>query len=198
MGEPTDEFAATLALAKQGDPSAIAKLVEQYEPKVRVVARVLLGRALRPYLDSVDLVQSVHRSLMVALRTHDYDLENPEQLVALAITMVRRKTARHWRKMQRQKRVGEGGRDSGDLPDVLISLSDSRDDPAKAAQFNDQIERLCKELDETERRMLDLRLQGYTSAEVADELGMHAVAVRVRWTRLRKRLQDSGVVADWM
>ncbi|MDA1052349.1 MAG: sigma-70 family RNA polymerase sigma factor [Planctomycetota bacterium] len=196
MTEHTD-FAETLALAKQGDPPAIAKLVEQYEPKVRVVARVLLGRALRPYLDSVDLVQSVHRSLMVALRTHDYDLANPEQLIALAITMVRRKTARHWRRMQRQRRM-DGASDSKNLALVLASVSDSREGPAQEAQFNDLLERLCDKLDETERRMLDLRLQGYTSAEVAAELGLHAVAVRVRWTRLRKRLQDSGVVADWM
>ena len=162
-----------------------------------MVARVLLGRALRPYLDSVDLVQSVHRSLMIALRTRDYDLENPEQLVALAITMVRRKTARHWRRMQRQKRM-DGASDSQNLAVVMASLCDSREDPAEEAQFTDLIERLCDELDETERRMLDLRLQGYTSPEVAAELGMHAVAIRVRWTRLRKRLQERGVVADWM
>ena len=36
------------------------------------------------------------------------------------------------------------------------------------------------------------------SPEVARELGMHAVAVRVRWTRLRQRLQTNGIVADWI
>ena len=46
--------------------------------------------------------------------------------------------------------------------------------------------------------MLEMRLQGYTSPEVASELGMHAVAVRVRWTRLRQRPEETGVVADWM
>ncbi len=197
MADSTDQFVATLALARQGDRLAIARLVEQYEPKVRVVARVLLGRALRPHLDSVDLVQSVHRSLMIALRTRDYDLSGPEQLVALAITMVRRKAARHWRRVQRQQRLSGAAGDSSHLPQLLASLSDSRD-PAAEAQFNDQIERLCENLDAVERRMLEMRLQGYTSPEVARELGMHAVAVRVRWTRLRKRLQASGIVADWI
>ena len=36
------------------------------------------------------------------------------------------------------------------------------------------------------------------TAEVGQHLGIHAVALRVRWTRLRKRLQDAGVVADWL
>ena len=40
------------------------ELVAAYEPEVRLVARVRLGTALRPYLDSVDLVQSVHRSVL--------------------------------------------------------------------------------------------------------------------------------------
>jgi RNA polymerase sigma-70 factor (ECF subfamily) len=198
LANPTDEFAETLALARQGDPVAIARLVERYEPKVRMVAHVLLGRALRPYLDSVDLVQSVHKSLIVALRTRDYDLSSPEQLVALAITMVRRKTARHWRRVQRQQRLTGGADESGNLPQLLASLSDCREEPADAAQFNDQLEHLCENLDASERRMLEMRLQGYTSPEVARELGMHAVAVRVRWTRLRQRLQASGVVADWI
>ena len=197
MADSTDQFAATLALARQGDRVAIARLVEQYEPKVRVVARVLLGRALRPHLDSVDLVQSVHRSLMIALRTRDYDLSGPEQIVALAITMARRKAARHWRRVQRQQRLSGAAGDSSHLPQLLASLSDSRD-PAAEAQFNDQLERLCENLDAVERRMLEMRLQGYTSPEVARELGIHAVAVRVRWTRLRKRLQTSGIVADWI
>ena len=197
MADSTDQFAATLALARQGDQAAIARLVEQYEPKVRVVARVLLGRALRPHLDSVDLVQSVHRSLMIALRTRDYDLSSPEQLVALAITMVRRKAARQWRHVQQQQRLSGVAGDSGNLPQLLASLSDSRD-PAEEAQFNDQLERLCENLNPAEQRMLEMRLQGYTSPEVARELGMHAVAVRVRWTRLRQRLQTNGIVADWI
>ena len=60
----------------------LAALVQSYESKVRLVARVLLGPALRPYLDSVDLVQSVHRSLMLGLRQDKFDISSPEKLMA--------------------------------------------------------------------------------------------------------------------
>src|SRR5215475_9847353 len=103
--ETTEDFAALLTRARAGDQEALATLVQQYESKLRVVARVLLGPALRPYLDSLDLVQSVHRSLMLGLREDKFDISTPENLLALALTMVRRKAARQWRHLKRQKRL---------------------------------------------------------------------------------------------
>src|SRR5262245_57435224 len=104
MSDATSEFAELLAKARSGDEAALTRLAERYEPKVRVVARVLLGPALRPYLDSVDLVQSVHRSVVVGLRVGKFDLSAPGDLIALAVAMLRRKVARHWRHLRKQQR----------------------------------------------------------------------------------------------
>jgi RNA polymerase sigma-70 factor (ECF subfamily) len=68
MSEAPETFADLLARARRQDPAALAELVQRYESRVRMVARVLLGPALRPYLDSLDLVQSVHRSLMLGIQ----------------------------------------------------------------------------------------------------------------------------------
>lgn len=187
------DFAALLKRAAH-DRQAQEQLCQHYAPQVRIIARVLLGPALRPHFDSLDLVQSVHRSLLLGLQSDKFDISTPQKLVALASTMVRRKVARKWRKQRRQ--VSSGG--SVNLVETLNSLSSTETDPAKAAEFSDQLQQLCENLNETERRMLELRLEGFTSGEVAERLGLHAVALRVRWTRLRKRLQDSGVVADWL
>jgi RNA polymerase sigma factor (sigma-70 family) len=193
------EFADLMARAGRGDEDALAELSRQYEPKVRVVARVLLGPALRPYLDSVDLVQSVHKSLMLGLRRNQYDISDPDKLVALTLTMLRRKAARHWRRLQRQQRLsGAAAADSSTLADVLTSLSSSGSDPARDAEFRDQVRHVCRHLDETERRILELRSQDYTTAEVAEQVGISPVALRVRMTRLRQRLAAAGVVTDWL
>ena len=189
------EFAALMRAAAAGDTLAQQRLCLQYEPKVRVVARVLLGPALRPHFDSMDLVQSVHRSLLVGLREAKFDISSPEKLIALASTIVRRKVARKWRTIRREQPLNRPGES---LAQTLSSLSSPAADPAQAAEFNDQIERLCESMSELERRMLELRLEGFTSPEVAAQLGLHAVAIRVRWTRLRKRLQAAGIVADWL
>jgi RNA polymerase sigma-70 factor (ECF subfamily) len=198
MSTESEDFAALVARGRQGDQEALAQLAQQYEPKVRLVARVLLGPALRPYLDSVDLVQSVHRSLLLGLREEQFDFSNPDKLIALALTVVRRKVARHWRRLRRQQRLDGRASEGGDLAQLLTSLSSPQGDPALAAQFNDQIRHLCADLSETERRMLDLRLQGYSTAEIAGQLGLNPVALRVRLTRLRQRLQVAGVLDDWL
>jgi RNA polymerase sigma-70 factor (ECF subfamily) len=197
---PAHDFAGLLARAARGEPAALDALIREYEPKVRVVARVLLGPALRPYLDSADLAQSVHKSIVTGLRENRFEFAGPDQLVGLAITVLRRKAARHWRHLQRQRRLSGDGpaRDGDDLPGVLTALSSPGTDPAAEAQFRDQLDHLCRHLDDAERRILDLRLEGYTPSEIADQIGVSRVALRVRLTRLRQRLQATGAVTDWL
>lgn len=198
MPETAGDFATLLARARGGDRAALEELARTYEPKLRLVARVLLGPALRPYLDSVDLVQSVHKSLLVGLRDQKFAFDTSDDLLALALTMVRRKVARQWRRLQRQQRLcGESG-EPADLAYLLTALSRPQDDPAQAAQFNDSIAQLCRNLNDAERRLLELRLEGYTPAECAAALNLSAVAFRVRLTRLRQRLRAAKVLDDWL
>ena len=197
MADPAPDFAELLEKARSGDGEALAQLVEQYEPKVRVVARVLLGPPLRPYLDSIDVVQSVHRSLLAGLRSGKHDLSAPEKLVTLAVTMLRRKVARQWRHLRKQSRLslpdGRGG------PAGLLDAQAKRGlDPAREAEFRDAARKLYSHLGETEQQILDLRLQGHSTDEVAARLGLNPIALRVRMTRLRKRLEETGVLADWL
>lgn len=192
------DFAGLVALAAQGHPAALEELTRRYEPKIRLVARVVLGPALRPYLDSVDLTQSVHKSILVGLRDRKLALNDPEQLIGLAVTMLRRKAARHWRHLQRQRRLSGGGTGlAGGRSAVLASLGGGSD-PAADAQFRDQVDQLCAHLGETERRILDLRLEGHSGPEIAAQTGLSPVNVRVRLTRLRQRLQATGLVSDWL
>lgn len=194
------DFAGLLDRAARGDVVAQEELVRQYEPKVRIVARVLLGPALRPYLESMDLAQSVHKSIIIGLRDNKFEISGPDQLIGLALTVLRRKAAKHWRHLQRQQRLSGAGslRSTDGLSNVLTALSSGGTDPAADAQFRDQLENLCEQLDDSERRVIDLRLEGYTLAEIAEMIGVTSVALRVRMTRLRQRLQAAGVITDWL
>jgi RNA polymerase sigma-70 factor (ECF subfamily) len=198
MADAPDDFAQLLERARRGDDNALTQLVRQYETKVRLVARYLLGPSLRPYLDSVDLVQSVHRTLMVGLREDKFDLSTPENLMALALTLVRRKVARQWRRLQRQQRLDSGTTSGGNLPELLTSLCSPQADPAQAAASRDQIQHLCDQLDESDRRLLELRLHGYSPAEVAGQIGLNVNAMYVRLSRLRQRLRAAGVLDDFL
>ena len=58
MPEASDEFALLLQRARGGDARALEELAQKYEPEVRIVARVLLGPALRPYLGGVERLEA--------------------------------------------------------------------------------------------------------------------------------------------
>jgi RNA polymerase sigma-70 factor (ECF subfamily) len=191
-------FPELLAKARHGDAEAMAELVRAYEPEVRIVARVLLGKALRPHLDSLDLVQSVHRSLMMGLRQDKFDISTPENLVALALTLVRRKVAHKWRHEQRQQRLSRGPASSNDLARTLETLTSGEADPARAAELNDAVQQLCSNLTDTERRLIELRLSGCSTAEAARELAADPDVLRAHLSRLRQRLRVAGVLSEWL
>jgi RNA polymerase sigma-70 factor (ECF subfamily) len=182
---------------KRGDNAALAELVQQYEPEVRLVARLRLGPALRPYLDSVDLVQSVHRSVLIGLRDAKYALQSPDQLIALALTIVRRKVARQWQRLRRQQR-DSGIRDGeGHLPDLLQNLATPQPDPGEQAAQRDLLEKVCAGLDASERQLIELKLLGFRTVEIARQLGLNPDVLRVKLSRLRRRFTDLGLATDW-
>ncbi len=188
-------FLDLLARAREGDEEAMSDLVRQYEAEVRIVARARLGAALRPYIDSVDLVQSVHRSLIIGLRNDRFELASPENLIALAVSIVRRKVARHWRRVRRQQRLSAQLDPTQELSHVLVSLSQDNVDPAAIVTMKDQVESVLRTLDENDRQLIELRLEGFGTAEAARKLGLDPDVSRVRLNRLRKRLEASGVKA---
>ncbi len=191
------EFEKLLAEAALGSELAQQILSERYATQVRIAARVLLGPQLRQHFDSMDLLQSVHRSMLVGLRQERYQFSSPDKLVALACTILRRKVAKKWRHYRRQVSLGKSSTgDSVFSSGLLSSISNHETDPALIAQFDDQLAQLCSRLSESERLMLEMRLDGFSNQEVAERLGLHPVAFRVRWTRLRQRLNALGVSED--
>ena len=191
-----DEFAELVTRAGQGEERALSELVRRYEPEVRLTARLLLSPALRPFLDSVDLVQSVHHSVMIGLRNARFDLTRPEQLLALALTIVRRKVARQWRRVQRLKR--QDVFDPKQTPFRLSQAFSTEVDPTEEAQYAEQVEKIYSKLDSTERQLIELRLQGYSTADAARVLDLDPDVLRVRLHRLRQRLRASKLVREWL
>lgn len=191
-------FAELLRRARERDPEAAQELCRQYQPRLQVVARVLLGPALRPTLDSMDLVQSVHRSLLVGLRAEKFDISTPENLVALALTLLRRKVARHWRRAQRQRRLPTGASSLDLLPTLLAELATNEIGPADAAQYGELCARLCESLSDFERQIIAYRLDGFTTAEISRLLEINHATLRIRLRRLRERLRTSGLLHDWL
>jgi RNA polymerase sigma-70 factor (ECF subfamily) len=196
MTEVADDFALLVGRVRLGDDEALAELTGRYESEVRRAARVLLGRGLRSHLDPADLVQSVHHILLQGIRQNKFELSSPQQLVGLAVTMARREVARLWRRQQRQQTFDPQEGETRGPSEVLTRLSSAECDPAEQAQYHDAVEHVCRHLDDKDRRLVELRLQGLSTAEAARQLGEDADVLRVRLSRLRRRLREGHVLWD--
>jgi DNA-directed RNA polymerase specialized sigma24 family protein len=78
------------------------------------------------------------------------------------------------------------------------TLSRRAVDPAADAEVRDALARLWSELDAEDRAVMELRLQGFSTAEAAARLGKTPEALRVRSHRLRKRLEAEQVLTEWL
>jgi RNA polymerase sigma-70 factor (ECF subfamily) len=180
-------LATLLDRVRAGDEPALMELLQHYEPRLRIAAHVLLGPLLRPSMDSVDLVQSVHRVLLPGLREGKFDLSSPEQVLALALTIIRRKVARSWRRVQREQIPRPQHRENGR----------AADDPVEVAQARDLLHKLLETLSPEEQQLIELRLQGFSTVEIARKLNSQAPALRAKLSRIRQRLRSQGI-DEWV
>src|SRR5438270_2531785 len=94
-------FAGLIRRVRAGDELAAAELVRRYEPHIRRAIRMQLrDPRLRRALDSVDICQSILANFFVRAASGQFELNTPEQLLKLLITMARNKLATHARQRQ--------------------------------------------------------------------------------------------------
>lgn len=194
MAESSDHFETLLTRARTGDAAALGELAREYEPSLRLVARKLLGPQLRPYLDSIDLVQSVHKSLLIGIRNNKFDITTPDRMCALALTILRRKISRQWRRAKRQDRWDNSAGDSSAQP--FAALRSTETDPQSEAELRDALEHICQYLDQYQQSILEKRTQGWKLVDIATEYGVDPDVFRAYWSRVTRRLRDQGVLTD--
>lgn len=180
------------------DEAELFERLRQFEPEIRRAARVRLSPLLRPHLDSVDLVQSLFITLLDGLRREKLDLSHPEKLVALSAEIIRRKVARVWRRMQNRARLNDRLNLPREVDPLAIPNSAEGDDPSETAQYRDEIRQVLAHLDPSEQRLIELRIEGCSTAEAARALDASPDVLRVKLSRLRKKLRDLGVMTDWL
>src|SRR5450755_2627139 len=91
-------FQRLIGRVRAGDAGAVAELVQVYEPAIRRAARVrLVDPRLRRSFDSMDICQSVFASFFVRAALGEYDLEKPDDLLKLLVSMSRKKLVDHAR-----------------------------------------------------------------------------------------------------
>lgn len=177
-------FLDLISRVRRGEQDATAELVRRYEPHIRRIVRIRLASPqLRRVLDSLDICQSVLGSFFVRASLGQYDLDNPEQLVKLLAAIARNKVTDQARREQAASRRKDEGADVADVAATDASPSQQ----VALIELQKQLAELRDNLTDDERRLVGLRAQGRTWAEVAAELGGTPDGLRMQLSRLAAR-----------
>jgi RNA polymerase sigma factor (sigma-70 family) len=200
MVESDNHWPRLIQGLRAGDRQIVQEFCEQYGALLHDLADKHLAGPLRRRVGPEDVAQSACRTFLRRARAGEFQLADSENLwrllCAITLTKVREQVRFH----QRQKRgidqevpLASDSSSSGDVAGFEPAASGPT--PAEAAEFADQFQQLMAGLDDEERRLVDLKLQQYTNAEVADRLGCSERTVRRILKHVRSRLERAFPVS---
>ncbi len=195
-----DELDAQLLQRWQnGDESAARIILQRYQSRLCALARARLEPRLAQRVGASDVVQSAFRSFFRRASSSEYTVDFSESLWRLLCAFTIRKVRQQHRRHRQQKRDMNLDAPVGDDEfDPTPELAGHEPTPEEAAVLQEEMERLFSRLDEEQRQLLTLCLQGYTCSEIAEQTGVSRWSVRRILDRAGKLLQErlEGDAAD--
>ncbi len=178
-------FEELIEQARQGDATAAAELVQRYEPSIRRAIRIrMLDARLRRVLESTDVCQSVLGGFFVRLALGDYEIKQPEDLVALLVTMAHNKMTDYVRRQSAAKR--DRRREQG----IAAEWAVDQETPSQIVAGAELLVKFREQMTPGERRLADLRAAGQSWSDIEAELGESAEALRKRLSRAIDRVAE--------
>ena len=180
------EFERLMLETRQGDRDAARKLVELYEPEIRRVARLrMTDPKLRRIVDSMDICQSVFGKFFRNAVAGTLELDTPDQLMGLLVTMTRNRVVDEHRRQSRLKR------NAGETPLVAEShmLVEDSPGPETAYELKDLLDQVRAKFSAEELLVADHRNRGQTWEEIAVELDESSEVLRKRLERAISRVR---------
>jgi RNA polymerase sigma-70 factor (ECF subfamily) len=183
------DFRDLMQRIRRGSDDAAWELVERYGDDIRRAVRRLLNHKLRSKFDSLDFVQVVWASFFRA-RGRLEEFETPQALAAFLITMTRNKVVmEHRRRLQTEKYNVNRETELDDSPeDSPREISRDEPAPVSVAIARERLNRMLADQPQHYRRIIQLRLEGYSQVEIAAKLGLAESTVR----RFLKRLFEDA------
>jgi RNA polymerase sigma-70 factor (ECF subfamily) len=192
----SDSFQNFLAQLQARDSTADRVVFERFAGQLVALARRRIDHALRHKVDPEDVVQSTYKSFFHRYGEGELAVVNWNSLWGLLTLITLRKCAERvryhraeCRDAARETSARPGAEDAVDWPEAL----GREPTPLEAAELSETLERLLSSLDEDERPMVELSLQGYSTREISERLDRPERTVRRLRERVRRRLERMQV-----
>jgi RNA polymerase sigma factor (sigma-70 family) len=191
-----DEIRLLLKEVGAGNKESALKLVAKYGDSIRRAVRRVISMRMRPEFDSLDFVQDVWQ---VVFKTPGRlaGLESPAALVAYLTAIARNKVisaTRH--RFGTGKNRGDrehasiensqSGKDAGEVPD-------GRPEAIDVMIATETLEGLLSKQPPLPRKIIALRLEGFTDEQIARLLHMTRSAVHEFFRRLSRKHREGRI-----
>jgi RNA polymerase sigma factor (sigma-70 family) len=175
---------------RAGDARAADELFNRYTSQLIALARRRLSTQFARRVDAEDVVQSAYRCFCAAARDDQIVLHRSEDLWRLLARITLRKVYKQVEHHTAAKRaVGRDQTFGGDSS--LIALGDAvarTPSPLEAIAMMEELEQALKGLAPHHRQMVELKLQGYQTKEIAEATDRSERLVRRVLDQVKGRL----------
>jgi RNA polymerase sigma-70 factor (ECF subfamily) len=164
---------------KAGSDTAAQELFDKYCERLLGLARRRIGQRLNSRLDPEDVLQSAFRTFFIHAKNDEFTFQNEDDLFKLLVRITVHKTLRQIAFHRAAKRnPGQEMGNSDSAHEQLMQATNNEPTPEAELALIEHIEGLMQRLSPFERQVLELKLQGHSSAEIAEQLGSYERKIR--------------------
>jgi RNA polymerase sigma-70 factor (ECF subfamily) len=187
----SNSFAVFLERLQRQDDAAAQELFVRFAHQLIALAQRHIGAALRHKVDPEDVVQSAYKSFFFRYGAGNLDVGNWNSLWGLLTLITVRKCAERaaYHRAECRDAAREVSLSPGEEAVPWRDPLGREPTPLEAAVLSETVEQLLASLDEEERPILELSLQGHTTREISERLGRAERTVRLLREGIRHRLE---------
>jgi RNA polymerase sigma-70 factor (ECF subfamily) len=185
----TDSFIDFLTGLQDRDDAAAREFFERYTRQLVALALRHIDPRLRHRVEPEDVVQSAYKSFFLRYDAGKVELVNWNSLWGLLTRITMRKCSERAAYHRAKRR--DAAREASPPSEESASCREPRGrepTPIDAAVLGETVEQLFAELDEEERPILEMSLQGYTTREISERIGRAERTIRLLREGIRHRL----------
>ena len=185
-----EEWDALIDGLRTGDEPVVTSFFRDYQSGLQALADRHISAGLRRRLDAEDVIQSVFRTFLGRIEDGQFILGSGSDLWRLLCAITLAKVRQKGRFHQRQKRAMAQEVLVDGAPQGWDGFEGNLADPGELVEFANFFEQIVSGLDDEERTVLLMRMEGHSNAEMASEMRVSGRTVRRIQNRLRARFEQ--------
>jgi len=187
---PTDDR-ELVAEFRAGSESAARELFDKYCERLMKLAKRRIGQRMTSRVDPEDVIQSAFRTFFVRVKTDQFTFEAEDDLFKLLVRLTVNKALRQiaYHRAAKRNPEMEAGQAS-DAQEMMQQIAADEPPPEVEVALIEEFEKFMGQLPKMDREVLSMKLQGYSTVEIAEKLGSYDRKIRRVLERIESLAQN--------